>query len=282
MKKLRLSLIDFLNAVPLQWGFMHGSVGEEADLLFDVPSQCAAHLASGQADVGLIPVIEYQRIPGLQVIPGISIASKCEVKSVLFVSRRPIESVETVAVDTSSRTSAALLRILLCEFFDNPEVRFQEAAPEPQQMLRDQQAALLIGNPALHVETEGLHVYDLANLWYRFTGLPFVFAFWAFRQEVEIDSRVSMFYDSRNAGLRDIERISQEYAGKLGLPEAEIRSYLNDNLDYSLDQSNLKGLQLFFELAMKWRLIDRLRPLLVHGAALPDPELPGGRLLAGR
>ncbi|HSR54512.1 MAG TPA: menaquinone biosynthesis protein [Acidobacteriota bacterium] len=258
---LRLSLIDFLNAIPLQWGFTQGSARGRFRLLFDVPSQCARHLRQGQADIGLIPVIEYQRIPSLSVLPGISIASKREVKSVIFVSGRPMPEVKRIAVDTSSRTSVALLRILLNEFYGNPQAEFVPRRPDPQGMLEEFDAALIIGNPALRVDTRGRRVYDLANEWYRFTGLPFVFAFWALRRQVDLGEDAACFYQSRRQGLRDLPRISRRYAAKLGLSVGEVYDYLSRNLDYSLDQDNLRGLETYYRLAAKWDLIDTPRPL---------------------
>ncbi|HSR70055.1 MAG TPA: menaquinone biosynthesis protein [Acidobacteriota bacterium] len=258
---LRLSLIDFLNAIPLQWGFTQGSARGRFRLLSDVPSQCARHLREGEADVGLIPVIEYQRIPGLTVLPGISIASKREVKSVIFVSSKPMNEVGRIAVDTSSRTSVALLRVLLNEFYGNPQAEFVPRKPDPEGMLQEFDAALIIGNPALRVDTRHRLVYDLANEWFRHTGLPFVFAFWAVRRDAALGEQARCFYESRRQGLQELPEISRLYARKLGLNPQEVFHYLSCNLDYSLDEDNLKGLETYYELAAKWKLIERPRPL---------------------
>ncbi len=262
----RLSLIDFLNAVPLQWGFTQGSCRDSFQLLFDVPSQCARRLALGEADVGLIPVIEYQRIADLRILPEISIASKREVRSVLFVSRKPMDEIERIAVDTSSRTSAALLRILLWEFYGNQRARFFEEAPDPESMLSRYDAALLIGNPALHVAGQGRIIYDLAHEWFRFTGLPFVFAFWAVRSGVDLGDRVEYFYRSRAEGLQQLQRISRTYAERLQLAQEEVFDYLSRNLDYSLDDENLRGLATYFRLAAKWKLIEGDLPLRFYSS----------------
>lgn len=262
--KLKVSLIDFLNSVPLQWGLTDGAMRDRFELLSDVPSECARHLRDGQADIGLIPVIEYQRIPSLRVLPGISVASKREVKSVLFVSKKPAHEVKSIAADTSSRTSAALLRILLAEAFDNTEARLVPEPPDPVGMLSRHDAALLIGNPALRVDRRGLIVYDLANQWFRMTGLPFVFAFWAVRGGVDLGADASCLYESRREGIANLERISEIYSRRLGLPRDEIRAYLGGNLDYSLDEANRKGLDLYFRLAAKWDLISDARPLEFH------------------
>ena len=257
--KLKVSFIEFLNAVPLGWGLTEGRYRDTLDLVFDVPSGCAEHLAADEVDVGLIPVIEYQSIEGLKVLPGISIGARREVKSVLFISRVPLEAVSRVAVDRSSRTSVALLKIILQEFYRKDSVEYTAEPPDPERMLERYDAALLIGNPALHVSDSFL-VYDLAHEWYRFTGLPFVFAVWAVRPGVDLGDQAELFYLSRAAGLEAIDIVAQQYSERLGLPASEIRDYLN-NLDYFLDDASRRGLETFFELAAQARLIPSPRPL---------------------
>src|SRR5579871_268233 len=148
MAALRLSVVQYLNTVPLIWGMLHGNQRHKFQLNLTVPSGCADAIAAGEADVGIVPSIEYQRIPNLKIISGMSIASKQEVKSVLLLSKIPIEQVKSVALDQSSRTSVALVRILLEKFY-NRRVNFQPTAPNPDEMLKLADAALLIGDPAL-------------------------------------------------------------------------------------------------------------------------------------
>ncbi len=258
---MKVSFIEFLNAVPLGWGLLHGYAKEGVELSLDVPSQCADKLARGEADVGLIPVIEYQRIPGLRVVPDIAIAAKHEVRSVLFVSKVPIERVSKVAVDTASRTSVALLRILLEKYYLNPDVEFQPADPDPETILSKHDAALVIGNPALKIRQKGLQVYDLAGEWNKFTGLPFVFAFWAVRSGFHMGDGAALFYKSREAGMNSIPEICTTYGQRLQIPAAEVKSYLLENLDYSLDEPNRRGLECFFSYAAEMGIIKEVRPL---------------------
>lgn len=239
---------------------MHGSDKGAFEVLFDVPSECARHLERGEADIGLIPVIEYQRIPGLQVIPGISISSRCKVRSVLFASRTSIENVSTVALDNSSRTSAVLLKILLSEFYGRDSIVYTEQSPDPKRMLSGSDAALLIGHNAITAPLNGLRVYDLAQEWHRFTGFPFVFAFWAVRDGVRPGDQASVFYRSRAEGLQAFGKISELYSSLLSIAPSEIHSYLQNNLSYDLDERNLEGLNYFFELALKIGEISRIGP----------------------
>jgi chorismate dehydratase len=271
--KLRVSFIDFLNSVPLGWGFLHGSHQDTFDILHDVPSECARRLENGEADVGLIPVIEYQRIPGLKVLPGISIASRHEVRSVLFVSRRPLSDVKRVAVDTSSRTSDALLKILMKRRFENRTVQYIPFAPNPERMLGECDAALIIGNPALQHFDSTVKVYDLAQEWQRLTGKPFVFAFWAVRDGIDLGDQVEAFYESKREGLQNLERIAADYSGQLDLTKQEIQHYLGSHLDYSLDHENLGGLETFFDLAAEQNLTEGNMRLDFY----PYLERDGGR-----
>ncbi len=284
MRRYRISFIEFLNAAPLGWSFLHGRLEGRHEMLLDVPAECARRLRDGEADAGLIPVIEYQRIPGLEVVPGIGIASREEVRSVLFVSRKPFREVESVAVDTSSRTSVALLRILFEEFHGCRGVLLEPAPPHPGSMLSNYDAALLIGNPALQVSPQGLYVYDLAREWHRFTGLPFVFAFWGIRETAAADGLAELLHEALAEGLAAVPLIAEWYSTRLPLAPLEIRRYLTTNLEYRLDPACLKGLETFYSLAHKHHLIDGVRPLRFVGrspaspvAAAPDLVRPEPR-----
>jgi chorismate dehydratase len=220
-------------------------------------------LEQRSADAALIPVIEYQRIPGLKVVPGACVASREEVKSVVLASRVRIQQVTSVALDTSSRTSAALVQIILKRFYSlNP--RFTPDRPRIETMLEHNDAALLIGDPAMLIDRRGLHVYDLATEWKKQTGLPFVFAFWAVRADSKqwparkdgVD-----FVEAKREGLAHVEEIARDYSGRLGLPESELLSYLTRNISYDLDEDSLEGLKLYYRLANETGLIPGPRNL---------------------
>ncbi|MGH9339813.1 MAG: menaquinone biosynthetic enzyme MqnA/MqnD family protein [Acidobacteriota bacterium] len=259
--KPRVSFIDFLNSVPLGWGFLHGSHRGAFEVLFDVPSQCAEHLRTGQADIGLIPAIEYQNIPGLRILPDISIASKREVKSVLFASRLSLKEVSRVAVDSSSRTSVALLKIVLETFHGNRSVSYTVEPPDPSRILEGYDAALVIGNPALKIRPGPYRIHDLAAEWNRFVGLPFVFAFWAVREDFELGEQSRIFYESRDEGLANVEEIARIYSEKLAIPQDEIRRYIRENLSYWLGEADIRGLEEFYRLAEEIGIIEKRKPL---------------------
>ena len=257
----RVSVVKYLNTVPLIWGMLKGDQQGKYDLDFTTPAKCADDLARREAAVGIVPSIEYQRMEQLRVLPGCSIASKGIVRSVLLLSKMPIEQVETVALDNSSRTSAALVRVLLQKFYSRPLIA-APADPDPQTMLQHADAALLIGDPALTFDGSELKVYDLAAEWKKFTGLPFVFAVWAGHEDAVLSRASADFQASRDYGLAHIDDIALEYAPKLGLPAEAVKVYLKENIDYSLDEENRKGLQLFFSLAHEIGVIPGEKELL--------------------
>jgi chorismate dehydratase len=263
---LRLSLIDFVNALPLQWGFMHAGYPELFEISFDLPSRCADRLAAGDADVGLIPAAEYQCIPDLRVLPGLAIASKKKVESVLFVSRKPVHKVRTVALDTSSRTSAVLVQLLLRrKFLLRPQYR--SAAPDLDRMLEGHDSALIIGNPALLVDRDRYYVLDLVEQWVELTGKPFVFAFWAARSGANLAPVLHRFYESKAYGLSRIEAIADHAASQLAVSRPVILDYLEEKLNYDLDVENLAGLELFYQMAAAEGLLPAPRPIRFAGAA---------------
>ena len=145
MPGLRISAISFLNTAPQMWDFEHGDAGRDFEIEYTIPSACATALGSNQADIGIIPAFTYAQIPGLVILPNIAIASKDRVRSILLVSKKPIEDIRTVATDTSSRTSVALLQVLFAKFLGGPR-ELTPHVPQLEAMLREHDAALLIGD----------------------------------------------------------------------------------------------------------------------------------------
>lgn len=260
MPKLRVGIVNFLNSKPLAWGFLKG---HHADLFapsFHPPSVVARMLGQGSIDVGLIPSIEVQRIPGLKVLPDLCVAATKEVRSVLLVSREPIDRIRRVALDQNSRTSAALLRLLLKERFGlDPE--YLQERPDVERMLDDADAALVIGDPALKVDRSRYEVTDLAAEWHALTGRPFVFAVWAARPEVDLPDLPFYFKSSLRYGISSLDTVVRESAAELGLDTAEVRAYLTENLSFFLRQEEIAGLEEFYRRAHEHGLILEPRPL---------------------
>jgi chorismate dehydratase len=275
MRRLRISAISYLNTAPLMWDFEHGDAGQRFDIAYTLPSGCARALGEGSADLGIIPAAAYTQIPGLLILPDVAIASRRPVRSILLVSRKPIEQVRTVALDTSSMTSVALTKILFEKWMGGGR-KYTSMEPEIEKMLAKCDAGLLIGDPALQVDRSRYRTLDLAEEWIRYTGKPFVFAFWAVRAEAaaEADPTIDLaaiFRDSRDHGLSEpsLTQIVEEWAARLGLSQETVRSYLTENIHYELDAPCLEGLQLFYRYASDMGALPQSPELRFVEAAKP-------------
>ncbi len=273
MSRLRVSAISFLNTAPLMWDFEHADAAKDFDISYTIPSECAAALAEGKADIGIIPAVTYAQIPGLVILPNIAIAARDNVRSILLISKKPIEDVKTVATDTSSRTSVALTQILFAKFLGGHR-KFEPHPPNLKEMLKRNDAALLIGDSALQISLHDspYHVYDLGHDWKRLTGKPFVFAFWAVRldalnRQPRGMNLIRTFQDSRDHGLlpENVATLAAEWSPKLGLTETEVTTYLTENIHYYLDRENHAGLDLFLNYAHEVGLIPSVPELRFLG-----------------
>jgi chorismate dehydratase len=306
VKKLRISVVEFLNTAPLVWGFTDGPLAGKYDLSFAVPSLCAEALRRGQADIGIIPAIEYQRIDDVVALPGMAIASKREVRSLLVVAKKPIELAKRIALDTSSRSTVAIVRMLAAEHWKiSPE--FVDAAPEPPEMLRTADAALVIGDPALEISLrmdmmagkapsgeqccqgdpddmpvpgfETLFVYDVVHQWRQMTGQPSVLAIWVGRRDAVTPEVISDFLASKKYGQQHVREIAEAASIKLDLPPGALERYLTENINFDLDEENLAGLRFYFEKAAAAGLIPRVCP--VEFAKLEDSTITEKRASCG-
>ncbi len=237
------------------WDFEHGDMGGQFDISYTLPSDCARSLAEGTADIGIIPAAAYAEIPGLEILPEVAIASRRAVRSILLVSKVPVEQVRSVALDTSSMTSVALTKVLFEKWLGGGRT-FTPMAPDVDQMLARHDAGLLIGDPALKIDRRRYHTLDLAEEWIRHTGKPFVFAFWAVRRDALQEASPSLdlpavFQQSRDHGLvpSSLKQIAREWAPRLDISESDVRNYLTQNIHYQLDAGCLEGLQLFYRYA---------------------------------
>jgi len=254
MSRLRISAISYLNTAPLLWDFERGDAGQDFDISYTIPSACARALREGTADIGIIPAAAYATIPDLAIIPGVAIASRRPVRSILLVSHKPIKEVRTVALDTSSMTSVTLAKVLFAKWLGGAR-EYLAMDPDLDKMLANCDAALLIGDPALQVDRTRYRTLDLAEEWIARTGKSFVFAFWAIRQAaltgrdaVEISG---IFNQSRDHGVRalNLETIAEQWSVRLNLPVSSLRTYLSQNIHYYLDPPCLEGLMLFYRYA---------------------------------
>lgn len=254
MRPIRLGAVAYLNARPL----VHGLDGRTDlfGLRFDPPSQCAELLHANAIDIGMIPSVEFWRgADDYAVVPGMGIISRGPVASVALFTQQPVQEIRTIAADTSSRTSNALLRVLCAERFAiAPE--FVEMAPDAGRMLRECDAALIIGDPALYLDADaaGLTKIDLGAEWTALTDLPFVWAFWAGRPAVVTAPVVEALTRARDEGVAASDEIADTYCGPARA--AQGRTYLRENIQYVLGAGEEAGLRRFYDLAEHHGLID--------------------------
>jgi chorismate dehydratase len=264
---LRIAAINFLNPAPLMWDFEHPPLDAELARRYRIdrmlPSECAARLASGQADIGLIPIAALATTPGLRILPGCTIASKDRVRSLLLVRRasQPIDKLRSVAADTASRTTIAYSRVLFHKW-GNPAVSFLPLAADLDFMLARADAAIVIGDPALLAleecsnrqerTGEELVYHDLAHEWRSLTGLPFISAVWAAAPAGgrPLDESIAGdFIASRDHGLQNIDALASEWSTRFAIPESTLRTYFTSNIHYVLDEECLEGMKGFFRMA---------------------------------
>ncbi len=263
--RLRIAAIDFLNPAPLLYSFEHDPLAttlrDRYALHYTSPANCAAQLGAGEADLGLIPIGALPHLPHLVAVPGCTIASLQQVRSIQLVLKPGLTlgTIQTLAADTASRSSVAYTELLLRAFYNNsPRI-----APTPAHlptMLQHADAALLIGDPAIlaleHQTDYPDHAWhDLATLWHHHTGLPWVAAVWAVNPAALAGTATTptrLIQDltgSRDAGLTHIDTLVADWQPRIAIPPTTIRTYLTQNIHYDLDPACLQAIARFYTLA---------------------------------
>lgn len=262
---LRLGLHDFLNAQPLLISLTRQADSLGLRLVLDTPAGLADRLRAGELDAAMIPSIEYLKdAPALRLLPGVCIASRGPVDSVRLAAKEPLHAVRTLAVDRRSKTSAALLTLLFSKRLSKGVV-FKPMDPDPDRMLGECDAALVIGDPALALPTDqpGLTLYDLSEEWFQRTGKPFVHAVLAVRRRVHLKPETLAGLQAAKAeGLKRLDEIAASPGIRsLGLPAAAVREYLTQKIRYGLGAEELDGLTHFRDLCLQNGLLHHAHPL---------------------
>lgn len=283
----RVAASSYLNTAPLIWSFAHGAKQHQVQLVTDAaPARCADLLARAAVDIALVPVIEYQRIPEIPVVPDVCIGARQRVRSVVLVTApgAELKDIQHVRLDPASRTSAALVQIIFREFLGGaPQFtayssgQFNVATMPAEAHLEPRTAWLVIGDPAMMLLPQhGLAVYDLASLWHQHTGLGFVFAMWMVRHHhhhnrsnsIEEQAGLIDFAAARDEGVAHIDEIIDQYGDDLRLPHSELQTYLRENILFSVDEEMRAGLDLYYMLAHKYALTPGNRRLQTINSAL--------------
>ncbi len=257
----RIAASSYLNTAPLIWSFINGPQKDAVELFtHQAPARCAEMLSGGEVDAALVPVIEYQRIRCISIVPDVCVGSRSAVRSVVIASKlNNLKKVKRMALDDSSRTSVALVKIIFREFLGF-EPEWQTSRPDLGSMIEHNDAALIIGDPAMRIPRDRFGVFDLATLWHDYTGFGFVFAMWMARADHAAAVRSVDFAAARDEGLAHLDEIATTQ-GDQSLSPDEIKDYLTRNIAFQMDENMMKGMELYFELARKLELIDEVKPL---------------------
>jgi chorismate dehydratase len=255
MSVLRLGAVGYLNARPLVYGL---ELAPRFNVRYDLPSECSRLLHEGAIDLGLIPSIEYLRGGPYRIVPDLAIASRGPVASVAIYTTKPMRDVRSIALDTSSRTSVALVSVLCAQLF-KIEPTLARRGPNLQAMLADCDAALIIGDIALLLDPPtGVEKIDLGEAWATLTGLPFVYAFWAGRPGVADAEDIEALQRARNGGVTQSETIAREYFPDSLEHQAAGARYLRDNIKYALGDDERAGLERFYAYAVEAGVVEKM------------------------
>jgi len=267
---VRIGCVPYLNARPLVAPLMteDGETPPEAPyrLIFEPPARLAAMLEAGQLEVAIVPSIEYYRHEDWRVLPDITISSWRAAESVRLFLRKPLEELRRVGLDPASRSSAALLRVILAERIREKEIEYVQTLADADPAADDSlDAWLLIGDAGLTREAGELEVLDLGEAWWEMARLPFVFAVWAVRPGAEIDEVVTKIRLAKFEGRRRLEELAKQEAKRLGLPRERVLHYLRDVMCYDLSPTELGGMETFYRYCVKWGLAPAGRPVRFYG-----------------
>lgn len=240
----RIGAVSYLNTKPLIHGLKEALPAGDS-LTLNLPSRLAAMLATGELDVALIPSVEYFRGRDYRIISDAAIACRGPVWSVRLVSRVPVREIKRLALDEGSRTSAAMIRVLLWQMYGlKPETMVLPMEMTPESA--DADAVLIIGDRAMHPE-RGIYseIWDLGDRWCRHTETPFVFAMWVARPDVDVDHLVPILQRCRDAGEKHLESIAAAHAAAHGLTNEDLYRYFAENLHFRLGPGEFAGLEQF-------------------------------------
>jgi chorismate dehydratase len=275
----RISASSYSNTAPLIWSFLYGANRGRFEMILDTaPARSAELLAQKRVDAALVPVIAYQMIEDVLLVPEVCVGAREKVRSVCLVTKgEDLKNVKTVSLDVSSKTSVTLTKIIFREFLGR-EPEYKNANPNLKEMLAESDCALLIGDPALTISdcgfgiadfptdneprtTDEIRKFDLAETWREFTGCGFVFAMWMANAEKAEIARTIDLAAARDEGLRHLDEIISNYESEISLQREDFKKYLSENISYSIDDSMQRGLELYFRLAHKNGLIEKHKPL---------------------
>jgi chorismate dehydratase len=260
-RQLRLGSVSYLNAKPLIYDL---DCAPDLSLKLEVPSRLLHGLRDERFDIALLPVIDYQRLDGLSLVPSGGIGCDGPTLTVRIFSKVPVGQIRTLACDTDSHTSVALARVILAERFELHPTFIDLVRGHEQ--LRPADARLLIGDKVVCEEPPGFdHQLDLGHAWRELTGLPFVFAIWTARKGVDLGDLPQRLVRAREQGLAHVDELIARYAIPRGWPAGMALQYLTCYLKYGIGPRELQAIRAFHQLAARWNLLPHApRPLELY------------------
>lgn len=238
-RKVRVGAVSYLNTKPLIYGIEKGMIKDEAELIIDYPSKIASMLLEDKIDVGLVPVAIIPQMKEHYIISDYCIGSVGVVASVCLFSEVPLPDIKTVLLDYQSRTSVALLKVLIKEYW-KIDVEFEDTSGDYQSKISGTTAGLVIGDRALEQRKKSPYIFDLGEEWENFTGLPFVFAAWISNKKLD-ENFIKHFNEANAFGLNKIEEVVKRNP----FPVYDLHTYYKECISFDLDENKKKGLELF-------------------------------------
>ncbi len=242
--KHKLSVVSYLNTIPFVYGLQQAGFGNQLDMSLDIPSACAEKLIDGKVDIGLVPIVVLKQIQNAQIISDYCIGANGAVDTVCLFSDVPIHEIESISLDYQSKTSVALLKILLDEYWRvSPELLSSASGYEDE--IKEKKAGLIIGDRAFLYQNQFEYTYDLAETWRLHTGLPFVFACWIANKKLDQNFHIE-FNEALSFGVNNIDKAIEEVADIYSHCKNPT-DYLNNKILYQLNTEKRKAMQLFLQ-----------------------------------
>ncbi len=247
-KKIKISAVSYSNTIPFVYGLLHSDVITDIDLSLDVPSDCADKLIQGEVDVGLIPVAEIQNVQHARIISDYCIGATGAVRTVVLISEVPIVEIKHIYLDYQSRTSAKLLQVLAQRFWNIHPRWYSGEAGFEHSVVKEDTAALVIGDRTFAVEKKYRYTIDLSAEWMKFTGKPFVFASWVSNKQLS-ELFIHRFNHALGFGLNHLEKAIELTKTNQLVSNVDLLHYLQHSLSYDLNEEKKDGMDMFFEMA---------------------------------
>ena len=278
--RLRVAAVQYLNARPLFDGLDREPAAARVALDLALPSEVARRVAEDEADVALMPIAAAATIGDLRIVRGCAIGARGKVRSVVLAADRPLEELESIALDLSSKTSVALARLIVRRLRGGKEPRWIGLpAARAIEAIGDRTGAVVIGDPALAIEGKHRYAIDLGEAWLEWTKLPFVFAAWCGRAGAVDAKGEKLLFDAKLRGLARRDAIADEHAARSGLDPASLRAYLRQAIHYDLDDAERAGLERFYDEAARAGILPRVEQVRFFDddrrAPRPRPSLDG-------